>query len=256
MTRSRAVEQVDEGSYLASVSDLMSGLIFIFIILLLVFAIGLREQEDRKEEEIKRLTGAAQERAALLKRLKDDLRAAGIEVVIDERQGVLRLGEAILFPSGRAELQGRGSDTVAKLATVLSNVLPCYTASSATEALPACDGLGRDGRVDALLIEGHTDDVPISGTGGFKDNWDLSTARARAIYLALIERSAPLREIKNDKQQQIISLSGYADSRPAEENTSDLNRTKNRRIDLRFLMVPPEDALIEAAEQVREAMSQ
>lgn len=254
--RSRTIEQVDEGTYLASVSDLMSGLIFIFIILLLVFAIGLREQEDRKQEEIKKLTGAAQERAALLRRLKDDLRRAGIEVMVDEQQGVLRLGEAILFPLGKAELQGGGEVTIQKLARVLADVLPCYTARRSAPVAESCNGLGRDGRVDALFIEGHTDDLKISGgAAGFKDNWDLSTARARMIYLNLIESSAELREMKNDSEQEVISLSGYGESRPVVPNTSDEQRQKNRRIDLRFLMVPPRDALPDPAERVRDGMS-
>lgn len=246
---------IDEGSYLASVSDLMSGLMFIFIIVIVVFALGLKEQEVRKEDEVRRLRGAAEERTKLLEQVRDDLTKAGIQVTIAPEQGVLRLGEGILFGLGRADLDVQGQATVSHLARVLGQVLPCYTTAPPAAVPQHCGGRGTAGRVDALFIEGHTDDLQLSGAGGFKDNWELSTARAKNIYLSLVASNTTLDLLKNDDEQPVLSVSGYADRRGLHPNTSDTFRALNRRIDLRFVMVPPRDLLPEPAVKVKEGLA-
>lgn len=244
----------DESSYLASVSDLMSGLIFIFIIALVAFALGLREQEEERRTEVERLQGATRERQRLLESIKEDLEKAGIQVTIAPEQGVLRLGESILFPIGRADLGARGEETVDKLAQVLMHVLPCYTKSTSAVAPPDCGDRGKAGQLDALFIEGHTDDVALAGFGQFKDNWDLSTARAKAIFLRLMAASSDgLEGLLNQDDQTVLGVSGYADRRGVVDNSTPDNRALNRRIDLRFVMVPPRDLLpLPAAETLRQ----
>jgi chemotaxis protein MotB len=249
-----SLESVDEGSYLASVSDLMSGLLFIFVIVTVVYALGLKEQEVIKENEVKRLTGASEERRKLLERIRDDLKNAGVQVTIVPEQGVLRLGEGILFGVGRADLDEKGTSTVTHLATVLAAVLPCYTRSPNAASSAACGTSGSAGRVDALFIEGHTDDLRLSGLGGFKDNWELSTARAKNIYTSLVDANGLLDQLTNDDSQPVLSVSGYADRRGIQPNTSDEARKLNRRIDLRFVMTPPRDAVLEPVRRVQEGL--
>lgn len=238
----------DEGSYLASVSDLMSGLIFIFIIALVTFALGLREQEER-------LSGATNERQRLLNAVQKALEREGIAVTVAPEQGVVRLGESLLFPLGKADLEPNGKTTVGRLAVVLGRVLPCYTNAPQDLHRPDCGALGKAGQVDALFIEGHTDDLQMAGYGVYKDNWDLSMARAKTIFRSLTEGSpeARLDDLRNQDGQRVLGLSGYADRRGIVDNLTDANRGRNRRIDLRFVMVPPKDALpAPAAETKRE----
>jgi len=239
----------DEGSYLASVSDLMSGLMFIFIIALVTFALGLREQEQKQKEETERLKGTAAERQRLLESLRDDLRNEGIQVTVAPEQGVLRLGENILFPLGKAELELKGQETVSKLANVLSAVLPCYTNSNDSPETGDCGERGKAGRLDALFIEGHTDDLPLAGYGAYKDNWDLSSARSKTIFQQLLISSAErLDRLTNQDGQRVLGVSAYADRRSVVPNDSDDNRALNRRIDLRFVMVPPKELIPPVAE--------
>ena len=194
------LESVDEGSYLASVSDLMSGLMFIFIIVIVVFALGLKEQEVKKEDEVRRLRGAAEERARLLERIKDDLTKAGIQVSIAPDQGVLRLGEGILFALGRADLDAQGQTTVLRSAQVLGEVLPCYTVAPPRSRRSDCGPSGSAGRLDALFVEGHTDNLQINGLREFKDNWELSTARAKSIFNSLVTTNPLLDEFEESRQ--------------------------------------------------------
>jgi flagellar motor protein MotB len=246
----------DDHGYLASVSDVMAGLIFVFIITLVVFALVLLQQEKVATETTERLTGSRDERASLLRDLQVQLSENDVMVQVDIDHGVLRLGERLLFASGRADLDESGRQTVMVLAKVLADILPCYT-----EQLPAsrdhaigCGDRGRRGRVEALFIEGHTDDLQPRAETGFEDNWELSTARARTIYRTLIGVSAGLDGLLNADQQPILSVSGYADRRAVKPNDRDDGRAANRRIDLRFVMMPPRDVLPQPAVETGKAL--
>lgn len=74
-----------------------------------------------------------------------------------------------------------------------------------------------------VVVAGHTDDLPIS-TGRFRDNWDLSTARAVSVIRELINRHGidPTR----------LEAKGFADTRPLASNDSVTNRARNRRIEI------------------------
>ena len=88
-----------------------------------------------------------------------------------------------------------------------------------------------------VRVEGHTDDVPVSG-GRYGSNWELSTARASAVVLFLIEHGAlePAR----------LSAAGYAEHHPRVPNATPEARARNRRVDLVVVAgdapAAPEDA--------------
>ena len=111
----------------------------------------------------------------------------------------VRLSENLLFPSGSAVVNPNGIDALSKLAAVLN--------------------LNADVAVD---IEGHTDSIPIRGR--FKDNWDLSTARANAIVRVLVDN------YKVDPVRVIASGHSYYD--PIESNSTPDGRSKNRRTEI------------------------
>lgn len=250
--RGTRAEETD-GSYLASVSDLMSALMFIFIIALAASVLSLRQQEQKFVADQRRLTGTTEERRRLMEEIKKRLREGGeTRIVIDADNGVIRFGEGILFDSGRADVKAEGIATIARLREVLESVLPCYAENRSAE----CGGQGDDGTVDAVFVEGHTDKVRIQPGGRFSDNWELSAARARTVYQELMrandrsgigaaladDLSGPLGQLKNAQRQSLFSISGYADRRPVDET----NLEPNRRIDLRFVMVPPRELLLPA----------
>jgi flagellar motor protein MotB len=97
--------------------------------------------------------------------------------------------------------------------------------------------------------------VALAGYGQFRDNWDLSTARAKAIYNGLTSRQPDLDLLLNQHEQPVLGVSGYADRRRVAENDSDDNRRKNRRIDLRFVMVPAAMTPPRPAEETRKELS-
>ena len=91
------------------------------------------------------------------------------------------------------------------------------------------------------MIEGHTDNVKIANAN-FRDNWDLSVARARNTYTELVKMQPKLESLENNRGQPLVSFSAYAGRRPIADNSVEIERRKNRRIDLRFIMSSPEIA--------------
>lgn len=244
MSRSHNLKHNDgEDSYLASLSDLIIGVLFVFIILLMAFALNYRVAQtdaDAREKELKQrneqLSDGQNERKNLLISIKGTLKDKGIPVEIDLQNGVLRLPESLLFDSGKADFRDTGVNALHIVAENLSAILPCYASGDSSRA--KCKTGMRNSKLEAIFIEGHTDNVPIHNAF-FKDNWDLSVARAKGTYLELIKGASDLEVLTNDKEQPLLSFSAYAERRPIEDNATDAGRRKNRRIDLRFIMSVP-----------------
>lgn len=227
-------EEHDEG-YFASFTDLLVGVLFIFIILLMVFATNFNKQTQETREATEAITGMTESRNKILEEIQRSLKEQGVMVTVDTKQGILRLPESVLFDFGKYELNEEGADALAKLAGVLHNYLPCLAQIKEPQAdiEKICDALhlkSRDG-LETLLIEGHTDSV-----GSPESNWRLSAQRGISVFQQLT-RAQPMldRGIINIQGIPVLAVSGYEARRPVSE--SDMKQ--NRRIDLRFIMRSP-----------------
>src|SRR5579875_3416028 len=169
---------VEEENYFVSMTDMMTGLVFIFIIMLMYFAMQFRDVTDQ-------LAGANQTRSKILEQLERTLRAKGVPVTVDTQNGILRLPEAILFDSAKYELRPEGHRAVGVLADSLEAILPCYT--DVQPRPPRCQGAPEKHKIESLYVEGHTDHDAYSGGGVIRDNWDLSVQRATTTYRALTQ---------------------------------------------------------------------
>lgn len=227
--------EAGEESYFVSMTDMMVGMVFIFIILLMYFALQFRDVTDQ-------LAGADRTRAEILQQLQRSLKAKGVDVTIDTQNGVLRLPDAILFDSGDPELKPGGETAVAKLADALEDVLPCYTLSASNAPRkPGCAPTRHF--IESLYIEGHTDSDRLVGSGMLKDNWDLSAERATNTYRALTRFKPQLTDRcarQGEGCAPVLSVSGYGPERPVDLGTSEAAKQRNRRIDLRIIMVTPD----------------
>ena len=105
--------------------------------------------------------------------------------------------------------------------------------------------------MESIFIEGHTDSDRYSGSV-LLDNWDLSVVRATNTYRALTEFVPALTELctnKDSRCEPILSVSGYGDKRPVPDNsgTEADKKRRNRRIDLRLIMVTPDSGAVHDA---------
>jgi len=236
-------------SYLVSVSDLMAGLLFIFIIALTVFALNLREAEDRtmkSKAELERithfLTMNRKARAELLETIKQEMEIHGLKIEIDPDQGVLRLRDNVLFDKASADLKPKGKEVLNALSYVFHKILPAYLCTDTEEEARSGDGLERFGTVETIFVEGHTDMAPIWG-GKYRDNWELSVYRAMNTYRYLTGLTdSSLERLKNCDDEYLFSVSGYAFHRPVASDHIRFGQPLNRRIDFRFVMTPPKSS--------------
>lgn len=231
----------EEENYFVSMTDLMVGLVFVFIILLMYFAMQF---QDITEE----LTGASKTRTEILEKLQETLRERGVPVIIDREDGILRLPDSILFDSGQSQLKPAGRTNVQLLAEALNDVLPCY--SDGVTPRQACTP--SEHKIESVYIEGHTDADRYAGSSGLRDNWDLSVVRATNTYRALIDFAPDLISLCSEKRTRcdpILSVSGYGPQRPVPDTrgTEDQIKQQNRRIDLRLIMMTPDAGQAEQA---------
>ena len=175
-------------------------------------------------------TGNMELRTQMLKDVGNDLQKQGLQVHIDTKQGVLRIPESVLFESGEANIKPEGQTAVTQLSQSLYKVI---TRPEYKEAL------------ETVFIEGHTDNVPIHNEF-FQSNWELSTQRAINTWNLMRNDIPDFNNLNNTRGEPIFSCSGYAETRPVPDNGMDNNteegRAANRRIDIRFVMMPPKDA--------------
>jgi flagellar motor protein MotB len=276
--RPRRVEgHSDGGNYFASMTDLMLGLLFIFIIMLMAFALNMRDAErkmsdaasdsavaeqkmsvaasdlaeaQRKLSEATReLTESDLARREMLRQLAQLLQGQ-VPVIVDEENGTLQLGDDVLFPKGSADTYPEALPKLRLLAKALDAVLPCYARVGDARPLDYC-GATSKGRLEAVYIEGHTDSTPIR-TSRFQNNWDLSAARASETFKKLIEDFPALGGLENDRNEHLIGVSGYGDLRPVDAADTPEAMQKNRRIELRFIMVSPQTPALDGLmDQIR-----
>jgi flagellar motor protein MotB len=236
-------DHIEEENYFVSMTDMMVGLVFIFIILLMYFAVQLRQTTSQ-------LTSADVTRQMILVDIRDRLQKRGLKVDIDTQHGVLRLPDEVLFDPARAEIKPEGREALTKLSTVLMEVLPCYTDGTATRI----DCKPAEHKIESLYIEGHTDKDAMAGQGPIRDNWDLSVQRATNTYRTLISLRQDLTALCLKREGDcapILSVSGYGPDRPVARGDDAASKARNRRIDLRVLMEAPRAEEVQAALNAR-----
>jgi chemotaxis protein MotB len=255
----------DEANYLISVSDIMMGLLYVFIIMIVSYAFMVQQTEkkmvtaiedaemaeedslrskqraDRLEKEtlvaLKRLSDSRTTRTALLKDIQNDLKNQNIRIIIDENSGIVRLPEGVVtFKHGESEFQDENSENnLFKVSEALNNIIPCYLPDYQSHE---CKGQPSH-YMEAVFIEGHTDT-----TGAEDINWQLSTQRALKAFWFITSAQPNLKEYTNELGQPLLSVSGYGKLRPQPRDPEMDEKTYhsiNRRIDFRFIMTPPEN---------------
>jgi chemotaxis protein MotB len=181
------------------------------------FSLALKQKSDEltgkerllfeRENALADLQRVIAQQEAITKQLNDVLRNALLgfnsdELSVEIRNGkvYVSMSDKLLFKSGSATVEAKGRDAIKVLAGVLDN--------------------NRD--ID-ILVEGHTDNVPIK-TAVYRDNWDLSVARATSIVRILTaeHKVTPTR----------VTASGKGEFAPRAGNDTPEGRASNRRTEI------------------------
>ncbi len=139
----------------------------------------------------------------------------GLSVDIRKGKVYVSLEESLLFESGQYEVDSRGIKALNELAKVL-------------ERNPDIN----------IMVEGHTDDIPLIPGEDIKDNWDLSVMRATAIVKILLEQS--------NIDPQRLTAAGRSQYMPVDPSKTSDARRKNRRTEI--ILTPQLDELFQIIE--------
>jgi chemotaxis protein MotB len=138
-----------------------------------------------------------------------------ITVKVKNGKVYVSLAEQLLFQSGSVEVDGKGVTALQQLAKAIKDQSDLH-----------------------IMIEGHTDNVPISKKSQYmNDNWDLSVMRATSITRILTRAGL---------SPQQITASGRAEFSPLASNDNAQNKQKNRRTEI--IITPNLDELFKILE--------
>jgi chemotaxis protein MotB len=240
--RKRHIIQDDSSGYMMSISDLMSGLVFIFIIALVYFVVHYKSVN-------KSLANRNATRTQILTEIDNIIKERDLDknlaIIIDKENGVIHIRDKeakkdkMLFMSGKADPEENGRLVIEGLSDLLREVLPCYTPNYDDCKLPELKRPTEyDRKLETVFIEGHTDRDKINN-GQFSSNWELSVKRALGAYNILTTKNEYLKDkLCNEFGLPVFSVSGYGDTRPISKENDRDNYKLDRRIDLRFIMIP------------------
>lgn len=174
----------------------------------------LKQREARVNELEDILKKKDQAATDLKKKLSDAL--LGFEnkgLTITQKNGkvYVSMDESLLFASGKTNVEARGVEALKNVAKVLENNLDIN-----------------------VMVEGHTDDVPMKGAGEIKDNWDLSVIRATSVTKILLSSA------KIDAKR--ITSAGRGEFFPLDSAKTPEARKKNRRTEI--ILTPKLDELL------------
>ncbi len=230
--------------WLAAFGDLMSLLLCFFVLLLsmatmdakkmeaavgsLAGALSVLEGGARPDSQVEKETdpenkripkpnaqkGAQNEMSATVKKINELLTASGApEITMEESEDgfILRLPAAMLFDKDSAEISGEDAKLFLKRIGMIVAKMP------------------KEVKVDVI---GHTDNIEPSKDSAYKNNWQLSTARALSVVEQLGSDGVP--------QDRLIA-SGKSSFDPIASNASDDGRAKNNRVEIHFVSLEPKN---------------
>ncbi|MGB3619947.1 OmpA family protein [Ketobacter sp. MCCC 1A13808] len=199
------MQELDEGisqdpPIWAIFGDLMSGLVGVFV-LILIWALGFQlELSQTLDQEIQKRQEAERRRMALEQALADPLATGRVTL----RDGRIGISGSVLFQINSAELQPEGQ----KLLKTLVAPLQVYL----------------DQHDQILMVSGFTDDLPIQkGNLHFRDNWELSAQRALTVTRELIDEGMPA---------EVVFAAAFGAQQPVVPNQDNQSRSQNRRVEM------------------------
>ncbi len=170
-----------------------------------------------REKSLREMQAEIARRDSIAERLNNILRDALLgfnddELSLEVKNGkvYVSMTDKLLFKSGSAAVEEKGKEAIELLGNVLA----------------------KNPDID-VLIEGHTDNVPIK-TASYKDNWDLSVARATSIVRLLAD--------KHDLDEKRLTAAGRGEFQPRATNDTKEGRAQNRRTEI--ILSPKLDELM------------
>jgi chemotaxis protein MotB len=177
----------------------------------------LNDELTKREARIKELENILKQKDEAVNQLKKKLQDAlfafenkGLTINIKNGKVYVSMEENLLFDIGKTNVSPKGVEALKSLAKVL-------------EQNPDIN----------IMVEGHTDDIPMKGSGEIKDNWDLSVMRATAVTKIILSNG--------NIDPKRITAAGRGEFLPLDPSKTPEARKKNRRTEI--ILTPKLDEL-------------
>lgn len=176
------------------------------------------KQEQAEKDKIaianlgKALNSALANKVQELQRFRSEF-FGRLRTILEGRSDVKIVGDRfvfqseVLFAPGQASINPEGQAQLGQIADAIMQII---------EDIPSDIPW-------ILQVEGHTDDIPVSGI--YADNWDLSTERALSVVRFMVKKGV---------SSQRLAATGYGEFQPIATGNTDADRQKNRRIELKL----------------------
>ncbi|MFN3172598.1 MAG: peptidoglycan -binding protein [Hyphomicrobiales bacterium] len=173
-----------------------------------------RESQTRIADLGRRLNTALAQRVQELSQFRSDF-FGRLRQILSQRSDIRVVGDRfvfqseVLFDSGAADINPGGSEELSRLADAVIEL---------EAAIPS--------EINWVIrVDGHTDSRPLSGTGLYATNWELSTARATSVVRFLIDEGV---------SPEHLMAAGFGEFQPIAEGEDDESLARNRRIEFKL----------------------
>jgi flagellar motor protein MotB len=185
----------------AAFSDLMACLLGVFVL----FFVWVVSFEINMADDLERERAERQQATSRLRQLEAALAGPLREGLITLVDGTIGIRGSVLFDLNSAELRGEGQALLREMAMPLSSYL--------------------SERDEVLMVSGFTDDLQIrvGPMSAYRDNWELSVQRSLTVVRALVEAGV---------SPEALFAAGFGQNHPVVPNDTELNRAKNRRVEM------------------------
>jgi hypothetical protein len=219
-------------NYFVPMADLLAGIVFVLLILIMSLALVTRTDFVTSEQaiaEMKRVATELEKARALqrayleprevasaalqatLSRISVALSAVGLPNVLDSQAGSITMHSRLFFDEGAHALSEAGRTRADQLALIMTQYLGCL--SNIPRPRPeACAGIP-SARLDRLVVAAHVGRFE-KGADGIERASTLTGLQALAVYSRLAETSPVLLELKNVHGQPGLEFRGFGDRRP------------------------------------------
>lgn len=246
----RKTNSSEDMNFWVSYSDLMAGVLIIFI-LLLIFKMydmqknkevqmeeyeKLRQEVKLKENELLKTKKKVQElsntRLKIIELLQNEFEKANIQILIDPNTGAITLKEGILFDTAKSDVKNNGKEFLGKFIPLYLKIL-----------------LGNEeirGELAEIIIEGHTDDINT-----YLFNLNLSQKRSYSVVEYLMSDEFDY-EYK-DLLKNYITANGksFSQLKYKDSNNTIVDREESRRVEFKFRL-KEEETLLRITKQLEQ----
>lgn len=219
----------ESSSYWLSIGDLMASVLIVFILIFVYQVLDINEKIEAKDKIIQEMTNVKNK---IIEKLNGEFEKENLRIIIDQKNGSIKLDEKILFSTGESNLKPEGKEYLEKFIPLYSKLLLSDKDIRA--------------ELSQIIVEGHTDDV-----GSYMYNLNLSQKRAFAVVNFIFTEMGDFPQ--KEQLREYITANGRSNIKLIRDEYDRVDREKSRRVEFQFKL-KDDETLVKVQNQLREGI--